>query len=169
MIYEPREDSFLILKHIKDYAHGRVLDMGCGSGVLALEAMKYSKDVLGVDINIKAVSYCRKKGINSVQSDLFENVKGKFNLIIFNPPYLPLDKEEDEDSRLVTTGGKEGFELIERFFSEVKAYLEKDGKILLVFSSLTGDVDKVIKKHGFRFNKLDEEKLFFEKLLIYLI
>ena len=44
MIYDPAEDSFLILKHIKDFAHDKkVLDLGTGSGVLAREASKYTK------------------------------------------------------------------------------------------------------------------------------
>jgi len=89
MIYEPKEDSFLILKYIKNYCNGNVLDMGCGSGILSLEAMKYSKDVLGVDSNEECVEHCKKKEINVVRSDLFSNVNGKFDLVIFNPPYLP--------------------------------------------------------------------------------
>ncbi len=169
MIYNPREDSFLILKYIKKYCNGKVLDMGCGSGILALEAMKHSKDVLAVDIDEECVGHCREEGINAVRSDLFSNVSGKFDLIIFNPPYLPEDSLEDEESKRVTTGGKKGYEIIERFFSEAKNYLGKNGKILIVFSSLTGDVDFIIKKYDFRFEKLDEKKLFFETLFVYLV
>ena len=167
MIYEPKEDSYLILNYIKDYSKGKILDVGTGSGILAEEANKYG-DVLATDIDDEVIEYFRKKGIKVIKSDLFSNVEGKFDLIIFNPPYLPEDKEEDKESKRVTTGGKQGFELIERFFSEVKNYLKKDGKILIVFSSLTGDVFGIMRKYGFDYKILEKEKAFFEDILIFL-
>jgi len=163
MIYEAREDSFLLMKHIKDYAKGEILDIGTGSGILAKEASNYG-NVLAVDIDQDALDLVKKLGIRTKKSDLFSNVKESFDLIIFNPPYLPEDQEEDEDSKKITTGGKNGYELIERFFSQVKKYLKKDGKILIVFSSLTGDVFKIMEKYGFKFKILEKEKLFFEEL-----
>ena len=165
MIYEAREDSFLLMKHIKDYAKGEILDIGTGSGILAKEASNYG-NVLAVDIDQDALDLVKKLGIRTKKSDLFSNVKESFDLIIFNPPYLPEDQEEDEDSKKITTGGKNGYELIERFFSQVKKYLKKDGKILIVFSSLTGDVFKIMEKYGFEFRILEKEKLFFEELYV---
>lgn len=165
MIYEPKEDSFLIMKHIKDYAKGKILDMGSGSGILVEEAKKYG-DVLAVDIDDEAVTYLKKKGVKTVRSDLFENVSGKFDLIIFNPPYLPEDENEDEESRKATTGGKKGHELMKRFFSQARKHLNKNGKMLVVFSSLTGNVLKIMKKQGFEFKILEKEKLFFEALYV---
>lgn len=167
MIYEPAEDSYLLEEQVKKFAKRgiKVLDMGTGSGIQA-EAAK-DCDVLAVDINQECVDFVRKKGINCIKSDLFENVKGKFDLIIFNPPYLPEDEEEPEDSKLSTTGGKKGNEILERFFSQVENYLNKNGKILIVFSSLTPDVDKIIKKYGFSYKKLSEQKIPFETLYVY--
>jgi release factor glutamine methyltransferase len=169
MIYEPCEDSYLILNHIKDYAKGDVLDLGTGSGILAEEVLKYSKNVLAVDINPESVDYCRKKGINAIQSDLFESVKGRFDLIIFNPPYLPEYEGEDEESKLVTTGGKEGYEITERFLRDAKNFLNKGGKILLISSSLTGDVEKLFIGFGYNFIKLETLKVFFEEIYLYLL
>lgn len=169
MIYEPAEDSYLLAKHIKDHAKGRVLDVGTGSGIQALEALKYTSDVFAVDINKEAISFCKEKGINASLSDLFSNVSEKFDLIIFNPPYLPLDKREPLDSRLVTTGGKKGFEIIERFLKKVKEHLEKEGEILLVCSSLTGDVESLFKYYNFNFKILERKKIFFEELFVYLL
>lgn len=165
MIYEPAEDSLLLKKFIKNYASGRILDMGTGSGILALEAMKYSKDVEACDINEEAVKSLK---IKAYVSDLFSNVKGKFDLIIFNPPYLPLDKREDLETRRITTGGKKGNEILIRFFKNAKKYLNKDGKILIVVSSLTPDVEKIISSNKFKFRILGEEKVFFETLKVYL-
>ncbi|MBU1854097.1 MAG: methyltransferase domain-containing protein, partial [Nanoarchaeota archaeon] len=61
MIYGPGEDSFLMMKQIKDYAKGLVLDMGTGSGIQAEEANKYADEVLAVDVNPEAINYCKKK------------------------------------------------------------------------------------------------------------
>ncbi len=169
MIYEAREDSFLLKKYVNKYAKNKVLDLGCGSGILSLEALKKTNNVLGVDINKKAVEYCKKLKINAKYSNLFSNVKGKFDLIIFNPPYLPYDKNEDKNTRIMVCGGKKGYEVIERFLKQAKKHLNKNGKILLLFSSLTGNVDKILKKYGYKFKLLEEKELFFEKLYVYLI
>ena len=171
MIYEPEEDSELLIKYVAKYTHGKVLDLGTGSGIQAETALKYTKDVLAVDVDKDVVEFLKKKGINSKVSDLFSNVKGKFDLIIFNPPYLPNDELEDKESKKITTGGEYGFEILERFFSQVNKYLNKNGKILIVFSSLTNKnkVNKIIKQNKLKFRLLEDKKIFFETLYFYLI
>lgn len=166
MIYEAAEDSFLLEKFVRDYAKRSVLDVGVGSGILMEAALKKTKDVKGVDIDEEAIEYCKKKGLNVIYSDLFSNVKGKFDLIVFNPPYLPEDEIKDKD----LVGGEHGYELIERFFNEADKFLNKNGKILIVFSSLTNKrkVDEIIKKNKFNFKLLAKEGYFFEKLYVYL-
>ena len=168
MIYEPAEDSFLIKKYIKYYAKGKILDMGAGSGILADEALKYSKDVLAADIDQEVIN---KLNIKKIKSDLFENIKEKFDMVIFNPPYLPKDKREPKETALATTGGKKGYELIKRFFKQVKNHLNKNGKILIVFSSLTNKakVDQTIKENNFKFRLLEKKKIDFEELYCYLL
>ncbi|MDP2909403.1 MAG: methyltransferase [Nanoarchaeota archaeon] len=169
MIYEPAEDSFLLQKYVRKYAGGKVLDVGTGLGIQAITALEKTKDVLAVDINPEAVKLLKEKGIKAKVSNLFSNVKGKFNLIIFNPPYLPEDKREPKDSARATTGGKKGYELIEKFLKQAKSFLKKEGRILMVCSSLTGDVEKLFKKYGYKSKKLEEEKYFFEKIYVYLL
>lgn len=170
MIYEPAEDTFLLAKHIKDYIKDKnvkVLDLGTGSVYLAVEAKKYSDNILAADINPEAVELAKKKKIKFIQSNLFSNIKDKFDLILFNPPYLPEEKQENKESSLITTGGKQGFEIIEEFLKQVKSHLNKDAKILLICSTLTGDVESLFKKYNYKFRLIDEEKAFFEKILLY--
>jgi HemK-related putative methylase len=174
MIYEPKEDSFLILKHIKNYAKGLCLDVGTGSGILAEELSKYSKDVFAVDIQTEVIDYCIKKYDNKIKflkSDLlnvFEKEQKKFDLITFNPPYLPKDKNFED---ITLFGGKKGYETIEKFFFNVSKYLKEDGKILLLFSSFTNKekVDEIINNYGFRFELIDKQQIFFEILYVYVI
>ncbi|MFH1053343.1 MAG: HemK2/MTQ2 family protein methyltransferase [Candidatus Woesearchaeota archaeon] len=179
MVYEPREDSFLLKKHIKEYAYGLVLDMGTGSGIQAQEAAKSKKvkKVYAVDIDPEAIRYCKSdlksKKIVWKRSDLFsifqkQKTKPKFDFIIFNPPYLP------EDARLKDQnldGGKKGYELTIEFLNQSKTFLQKDGKILLLFSSLTNKkiIDNTIRKLNLKSERIDSEKHFYEELYVYLI
>jgi release factor glutamine methyltransferase len=168
MLYEPAEDSFLLQKYVRKYAKGKVLDLGAGTGILAKTALEKTKDVLAADINEEAVKKCKILGIKAVKSDLFSNIKEKFDLIIFNPPYLPDDKFNLEDN-LNHIGGKKRNEVIERFFSKVREHLNKNGKVLIVFSSLTPNVEKIITRYCFKYKKLSEKNFFFEKLFVYLV
>ena len=147
----------------------KVLDLGTGSGIQALEAKALGAEVLASDINQACVKHTNNLGIKTVQSNLFENIKGTFDIIIFNPPYLPEEPLEPEDSKLSTTGGKKGNEILIKFLKQAKNHLEKNGKILIVFSSLTPEVDKLLNEMDYKFKKLDEEKIDFETLYVYLI
>ena len=163
MIYEPQEDSFLLQKYVRKFAKGRVLDLGTGSGIQALTALEKTPDVLAVDVSDDAVRFVKSKGVNSKVSNLFSKVDGKFDLIIFNPPYLPPDRYDTDRS---TSGG---IRIIGRFLSQAKKFLDKHGKILLVFSSLTGDVDSLLKKYDYESKCLETKGYFFEKLFVYLL
>lgn len=166
-MYAPREDSFLLLKHVKSYSHGDVLDMGTGSGILAKEAAKYANNVIACDIDINVISALKKnalsKNISLINSNLFSNIKGKFNLIIFNPPYLPSSKIVHKDIE----GGKNGTQVIAKFLKQAKSHLKKDGKILLLTSSLNKGIENIFKQYRYQFKKIDQEPLFFEKLYVY--
>ncbi len=165
MIYEPAEDSWLLAKFVKMLVQGKVLDMGTGSGVQALAALENTKDVLAVDVNPEAVALVKEKSVNAIQSDLFAKVDGQFDWIVFNPPYLPADEREPEDSRLATTGGEKGDEVLRRFLHEAKGYLKSDGKILVLVSSLTGKPEDLFA--DYTYTLLGEEKLFMETLAVY--
>jgi release factor glutamine methyltransferase len=171
--YEPAEDSLLLEAAVKKYAFGDVLDMGTGSGILAkaAESVKRVKSVVAADIDDEALSAAKKNSpprIKYVSSDLFGKIKGKFDTIIFNPPYLPQD-EGIEDRQIY--GGKKGHELIERFLPECSSHLAEKGIILLLFSSLTkkDKVDELIYNNFFRKELVSSKKVFFEELFVYKI
>ena len=168
-VYRPAEDSHLLSKHVNRLVHGSVLDMGTGSGIQAVTAaLKQEVDtVVAVDINPKALieakSWANEAKVSDkiefVTSDLFSEVSGCFDWILFNPPYLPSEGETDEVS---WAGGKDGTEVIKRFLTEAPTYLKKNGSILLIYSSYTM-LDKA-DFDGYNWEILEEKNVFFETL-----
>jgi HemK-related putative methylase len=177
MIYEPAEDSFLMSRILKEKIpflleknpNLNFLEIGAGSGI-HLETAKKSginpENIFSSDIDKKSVSHCQLLGFNCINSDLFEKIpKLKFDLIIFNPPYLPEDAREPKDSQTATTGGKKGNEIILKFLEQSKKFFSKNGKIFLITSSLAENID--FKKLGYNAKEIGCEKLFFERLCIW--
>jgi len=173
-MYIAREDSFLLLEQVRKHAKGRVLDMGTGSAIQALGAAdrKAVKEVLAVDVDRGVIAKLKKiihnPKITLKHSDLFSDVKGKFDTIVFNPPYLPQDKGI-EDRALY--GGRKGYEVIGKFFRQAGKHLADGGMILVVFSSFTGKdkVDDIIREAGFASKLLSSQRIFFEDLFVYLV
>lgn len=171
MIYQPAEDSCLLSKEVAKRAKGKsFLDMGSGSGILAETAEKaQAKSVLATDIQDDVVKHLKSKNIPCIKSDLFEKVKGKFDIIAFNPPYLPHDAREDKESQIATTGGKKGDEVILKFLKQAKAHMKKDSIILLLLSSLTprAKILALLSALGLKHKVIAEKRIFFEKLEVW--
>lgn len=162
-VYHPAEDSYLLAKHVESLVSGVVLDMGTGSGIQAVTAALKQDvaSVLAVDITPEALREAEKRADNAgvsgkisfLLSDLFDEVNGRYNWIIFNSPYLPSEGAADEHA---WAGGAE---LIERFLAGARDHLEPEGSILLIYSNLSEpDMD------GYEVDLLEEMELFFEKL-----
>ncbi len=176
-IYQPSEDSYLLQESLKKYLKKykkniNILDMGSGSGIQAQTCKDLGfKKVLTSDINPEVIKHLKKQKLKTILSNLFSDIPKtkKFDLIIFNPPYLPEDKREPLDSKLQTTGGKKGYEIIIKFLTQAKKHLTKKGKILLLFSSLSKPsiIKTKSKKQGYSIKKLNQTSLFFEKLYVY--
>ena len=170
LVYEPAEDSFLFESIIPKYSKNKtVLDMCTGTGILAKKALESgAKSVTAVDLNKTALDSIKENKIKKIRSSLFQKVKGKFDLILCNPPYLAEDKYEDEESRLATTGGEDGDEFILKFLDNVKKYLEKEGTILLLVSSLTpmDKINKLLEKENLASKVVAKKKIFFEELSV---
>ena len=180
MIYQPREDSYLLQKQVKKYSRNKkVIDIGSGKGIQAETAIKAkAKSLTATDIDNNSISLLKNKfknneNIKIVKSNLFSkiNKKEKFDLIIFNPPYLPQDYREDKESAKATTGGKKGDEIILKFIKQANNYLSKDGIILIVISSLTPQnrINKLLSKLKLKKKLLAKQSFFMEKLEVWLI
>ncbi len=168
LVYQPEEDSYLLEEVVRKYSKNKsVLDICTGSGILAKAALESgAKSVTAVDINKSALDSIKEEKIKKIRSSLFQKVKGKFNLIVCNPPYLPNDSKEDEESRLATTGGEDGDEFILKLLDNVKKHMDKDSILLLLVSSLTpiDRINKKLEKEKLVSKIVARKKIFFEEL-----
>ncbi len=170
-VYQPAEDTLLLKEHLAelDLEGKKVLEVGTGSGLIAVTAAEHGAQVVATDVNPDALEAAskltEKRGVQDtvelVESDLFENVEKKFDYILFNPPYLPGEELEDSET---WRGGETGTELTERFLEEAPDYLEDSGKIYFIASSRS-DIRSL--KEQFDIKEVDSENLWFETLYLF--
>ncbi|MEN6573460.1 HemK2/MTQ2 family protein methyltransferase [Methanobacterium aggregans] len=177
-VYEPAEDTFLLASNLQTGRKDRVLEIGTGTGLIAITAAKKSMNVVATDINPHAIE-CASKNIITNRTynvelrrgDLFEAVEGeKFDLILFNTPYLPTGEDEFIENELNAAwdGGKDGREVIDRFLDDLIEHLNSNGRVQLVQSSLS-DNDKTLEKlesMGFEASITAKEHAFFEEIVV---
>lgn len=173
-VYEPSDDSYLLLSNIEVSPGETFLEVGCGSGLIALHAARAGAVVTAADINPNAVQCTRRNAhangidIKVVESDLFEKVKGLYDVIAFNPPYLPGETRSTSWVERSWSGGAEGSEVAAVFLSDAWRCLAPGGRIYIVFSSLGGLRSLLTAaKDRYQWELLEEKHLFFESIYAY--
>ncbi|MCS7122786.1 MAG: methyltransferase [Candidatus Micrarchaeota archaeon] len=162
MIYYPDEDSVFLLEVSLEIGARKFLDMGTGTGLIAIEyKTKYPESyVVGADISQEAIRYAESRAkdigiqVKFILSDLFENINERFDLIVFNSPYLPDDGME-YDPTVIDRG------VVRRFMEMAPNYLNPEGKALILTNNLTH-----IQTEGWKLYR--SRRLFFEELRIYM-
>lgn len=170
-VYGPSDDSFLLLRNVEVKPEEKFLEMGCGSGLISLHAAKAGADVTAADINPHAVE-CTKRNaarnnlkVKVVQSDLFENVEGDFDVLIFNPPYLPEETRSTSWIEKSWSGGNEGSEAAIRFLEDAWKHLLPGGSIYMILSSIGGFTTALkAAKPRYDSEMLEEKHMFFESI-----
>jgi release factor glutamine methyltransferase len=171
-VYQPAEDTYLLLRAALTEAGpaDRVLEIGCGSGFISQELALRAKRLLATDINPHAVRAARARGIEVIRADLFKGIKGKFDLILFNAPYLPTRPEERTGQWIdyALDGGESGRQTVDRFIEDLAGHLRPGGRVLLLISSLTGlaEVQQTAKAAGLTAEVVADEGCFFERLYV---
>lgn len=168
--YEPREDTFLMLEALADLRlQGvRVLDVGTGSGMLAAYCVSRGADVTASDIDATAIeelkSVAGRLGITleMISCDLFSKIDGHFDIIVFNPPYLPSSKFDDR----TVDGGKHGTVIINRFLDQLGQHLAENGFGLLLTSSLNHPEQLELSHPDLSFETVRQQSSFFETLYV---
>ncbi len=170
--YEPAEDTFLLLKTaIAEAAPSdSVIEIGCGRGLISRELAPKVRSILATDINPYAVRLAKGYGLEAIHADLFSGVEARFDLVIFNPPYLPTTDDERAKGWInyALDGGESGRDTIFRFIEELKDHLNTEGRSLLLVSSLSGleEVKEKARAEGFEVALVANERYFFEQLYV---
>ncbi len=166
----PRPDTeTLVEKAVEiintDKSIKKVLDLCTGSGCIgiSIKAAAPGISITCVDISSGALEVCGKnterllkEPVRLVQSDLFDNIRETFDMIVTNPPYVrssEVDLIKSENSRepfLALDGGEDGLDLIRRIIDEAPGYLSPGGVILLESAiDQTYIIEKMLKERGF--------------------
>ena len=145
--------SEFMARHVRVQPEDKVLDMGTGSGILAIRAGETALRVTAVDINPQAVRCARENvarngladRISVLQGDLFSALPSgaQFDVIFFSPPYLEGEAKERLDQALYDPGK----ELARRFLKEAGNYLKPNGYIQMAYSSIA-EPERVLKIAG---------------------
>jgi release factor glutamine methyltransferase len=144
----PRPETELLVEAALDRAprSARVVDIGSGSGCIAISIERERDDlhVLSVDRSVDALAVAMKNRArlssraSFAASDLLTSVRGTFDVIVSNPPYVPLDEYEEladevrvHEPRMALTPGPRGTEIMERILDQAHGRLTRGGHVLM--------------------------------------
>ncbi|MCJ7445413.1 MAG: methyltransferase [Methanotrichaceae archaeon] len=171
-VYKPAEDTFLLLKVTLKEAKScdKAIEIGCGRALISREIADKVKCIIATDINPSALRIAKHYNIPTVMADLLRGFKAKFDLIIFNPPYLPTAPEEKSRKWInqALDGGENGRETIFRFLEQINENLSPKGRSLLLISSLSGmaEVKEKAIVEGLEISEMARARYFFEELYV---
>jgi release factor glutamine methyltransferase len=149
-IYPAREDTFLLLPFARVRRGSSFLEVGTGSGVLALEAARGGARVVATDRNPYALRrlalLAQGEGLSleAVRTDLARGL-GRFDRVVFNPPYLPTLPEQRDPDRwhnLALDGGPDGCRVAARWVAGLAEHLRPNGEGFLLTSSLQAEAGR---------------------------
>ena len=169
----PRQDTEILVEEVLKELHDgmRVLDMCTGSGCILLSLLHYSNDCegLGVDLSAEALEVAGRNVLkvltpekaehaHFLQSDLFEKVEGKFEIIVSNPPYIASAEVEklmpevrDHEPRMALDGTEDGLYFYRRIIEEAGKHLVSSGMLFFEIGYDQGAaVKELLDIHGFK-------------------
>ncbi|MDO5809466.1 MAG: class I SAM-dependent methyltransferase [Methanobrevibacter sp.] len=177
-VYNPAEDSYLLADNLEIQEGQSVLEIGTGSGIVAMYASRLTDRITVTDINFDACELARRnfedngiEGIEILFGNLFEPVENrKFDVILFNTPYLPTEDDDviDDTINYAFDGGVNGRKVIDLFLNEVGNHLNDGGIVQLIQSSLSGNQEtlSMLDELGFIAEIKASEHFFFEDITL---
>ena len=166
-VLDPRPDTETLIDFVIEKPVTSVLELGTGSGAIAVTLACEWKHVhlTAVDISEDAISMAKinaekfnvQNKIHFLKSDWFETVRGSFDLIISNPPYIGL-VEQDEiaaevikyDPEIALFAGRDGLEAYKKIIPNLAKFLKPDGLVVLeTGASQSNQVKNMMNAVGF--------------------
>lgn len=155
-VMNTRFDAFLNAVHWENY---RVLDLGTGSGCIGISLALMNPNIAVdlADVSEKALSVATiniqrhsvQERVKCIQSDLFNHIHGKYDLIITNPPYVSQKEYQNSpaefktEPKLALEAGSEGLNIIDKILIQAKHYLNAEG---ILIAEVGGTTAKRLKK-----------------------
>lgn len=169
----PRQDTEILVEEVLKELHDRmrILDMCTGSGCILLSLLHYSNDCegLGVDLSAEALEVAGRNVLkvltpekaehaHFLQSDLFEKVEGKFEIIVSNPPYIAsaeieklMPEVRDHEPRMALDGTEDGLHFYRRIIKEAGKHLVNSGMLFFEIGYDQGQaVSELMRAQGYR-------------------
>lgn len=169
----PRQDTEILVEEVLKELHDgmRILDMCTGSGCILLSLLHYSNDCegLGVDLSAEALEVAGRNVLkvltpekaehaHFLQSDLFEKVEGKFEIIVSNPPYIAsaeieklMPEVRDHEPRMALDGTEDGLHFYRRIIKEAGKHLVNSGMLFFEIGYDQGQaVSELMRTGGYR-------------------
>lgn len=153
-----------IIKIIKKDSLLKILDLCTGSGAIAISLKKYLNniEIMASDISDKALMVAKKNAskigvdVKFIESDLFNSINGKFDLIVSNPPYIKksvipsLDKQVRNEPILALAGGEDGLDFYRKISYDAKKFLNNNGYLCFEIGyDQRKDVEDILLQNGY--------------------
>ncbi len=167
-MYAPSEDTLLLAQCVQKYRGKWALEIGIGSGAVAESLAVAFENVVGTDIDLRSLAYCRDRDkelmlVCCCAASAFGSVK--FDLIVANPPYLPDDPIQTDAT---VHGGPTGVETSLHFIRSALPLLSSKGAMLVIASSMANQsaLDYFLSETCLKKRVIREKELFFERLSV---
>ena len=163
--YTASEDSALLREVLMAYSGGSALEIGAGNGGNLVVLAKGFETAVGTDIVMPWMTDWRTWGADFLMTDGASCLRaGSFDLVAFNPPYLPAEVANDP-----STEGGAGLEVPLRFLREAFRTVKRTGRIVMLLNDQApiGEFEAECSRQGFRLTRVAKRHIFFEELSVY--
>ena len=168
----PRPDTEILVEKVLEYKPASALDIGTGSGAIAVSLAHYGvKNVTACDISDKALETARENAalnnaaVDFIKSNVFENISGKFDALVSNPPYIQSDvipalmpQVKDHEPLLALDGGADGLDFYRLITQNAREYLNGGGLLAFEIGFDQGEaVSALMSENGYKDIKITKD------------